>query len=158
MKIEDSPVHPVAGKHEQLRKSMTHANKKSVERLERRSVKVSKCESKSSTSLVVKEVSAERSAGQAVRTSQSCNQENTAVHQLAEEFKSEGEYSKACKLQDSEDTAVEELAIREHFENLDTCHVSDFWDQVCSKTEKIRKSKLEAHWPLMKHFESCFFL
>ena len=48
------------------------------------------------------------------------------------------EHDQDFNLQNSEldDTAVQEISPREHFESLDMSQVSDFWDQVQLKVSK----------------------
>ena len=116
----------------QVRTSMKHTNKKSMQRLERKSTKLLQFDSKN----YVEDATAERS--DCTGTSQSCNQEDivSQQHQASgttlEEFKERNEHWKVCRLEDAENIAVEELSIREHLENIDTSNASDFWDQVYS--------------------------
>ena len=128
MRVEDSPEHQVDVK--QVRTSVIYTNKKSMQRLERKSTKVLQFDSKN----CVEEATAERS--DCTRTSQSCNQEDIVLQQhqasgsTLEEFKERNEHWEVCKLEDADNIAVEELSIREHLENIDTSNASDFWDQV----------------------------
>ena len=128
MRVEDSPEHQVGVK--QVKTSVKHTSRKSMERWERKSTRVLQFDSKNH----VEEVSAERSA--CTRTSQSCNQENIVVEQhqatgsAMEEYKERDEHWEVCKLEGADNIAVEELSIREHFENIDTSNASEFWDQV----------------------------
>jgi len=140
MKEDDS----FAGKQEQVRTIVKRSNIQSSVRLER--IKVSNCERKSSAILPAKagsfagveEIAAEISeCSRTSRARQSCNQQHTTMGQFKaatlEEFKSK--HDQVCKFEEAEDTAVEDLAIREHFETLDASHVSDFWDQEAYLSE-----------------------
>merc|ERR1712106_194004 len=143
MKEDDSPQRYFAGKQEQVRTIVKRTNIQSSERLDR--IKVSNCERKSSTILPAKagsfagveEIAAEISeCSRTSRARQSCNQQHTTMGQFKaatlEEFKSK--HDQVCKFEE-EDTAAEDLAIREHFETLDASHVSDFWDQEAYLSE-----------------------
>ena len=130
MKAGDSPEHARVINEEQVRKVAKHSNTKSVERLVKRSLKVSNSESHSlanwaSTSgnyEAVGEITAE--IAECANITKSCNEETTLLQQ--------NEHDQDCYLQNTEldGTAVQDISTREHFESLDISQVSDFWDQV----------------------------
>ena len=140
MKAGDSPEHGCVVNHEQVAK---HSSTKSVERLVKRSIKVSDSQSHSLASWASKSYNYEAVAeipaeiAECTNTTKSCNAQNTLMQNLKESAHKElkNEHDQDCNLQNTEldGTAVQEISTREHFESLDISQVSDFWDQVQMK-------------------------
>ena len=134
MKAGDNSEYDCTVNDEQVKKVAKHSNTKTVERLLKRSIKVSISESHSlanwnSTSdnhEAVAEITSE--IAECTNTTKSCNEQNTFYLKGTTHKKHDDD----CNLQKTEldGTAVQEISTQEQFESLDISHVSDFWDQV----------------------------
>ena len=111
---------------EQDSKVAKHSNTKSVERLVKRSIKVSNSDHHSSATWATTSVNYESVAeiAECTNTSKSCDEQNTSIQK--------NEYDQDCNLQNSDldGTGVQEISTQEHIESLDIDQVSNVCDQV----------------------------
>ena len=126
MKAGDNSEYDCAVNDEQVKKVAKHSNTKTVERLLKRSIKVSISESHSLANWNSTSDNCEAVAEitDCSNTTKSCNEQNTSMQK--------NEPDQDCDLQNTEldGTTVQDISTQEHFESLDISQVSDFWDQV----------------------------